>query len=383
MQKSIQRIGALIYKELVQIVRDRRTLILMFLLPLIELFLFAYAVHLTVDHLPTAIYDQSMDQTSRDFTQALVSSGFFDITLVVNSQDAVIAAIDSGQVKAGIVIGPDLSSAVTRGEGQVLLLLDGSDSFNVGSGYNAASQIAQNYDLTLTTQALEKMGGSAVSAAVSSGVGVTTSTRVLYNPEMNDLVFMLPGLIALIMQNVLLSYSGSSVVRERDSGILEQLLATPARPLERILAKLFSNALMAIIDMVLVMAFGVYWFGVPFQGSLWQFALLSLVFILSSMGLGLFISSISRNQNQAVQYLTVFNLFSMILTGFIYPRISMPGWTQWIGNLVPLTYFLRIVRGIFTKGVGINVLWSDVASLVIYTLVVVIAAATALKSRLD
>jgi ABC-2 type transport system permease protein len=383
MQKSIQRISALIYKELVQIVRDRRTLMLMFLLPLIQLFLFAYAVHLTVDHLPTAIYDQSLDERSRDFTQALVNSGFFDITQVVNSQDAVIAAIDSGQVKAGIIIGPDLSSAVTRGEGQVLLLLDGSDSFNVSSGYNAASQIAQNYELTLTTQALEKMGGSTASAVVSSGVGVTTSTRVLYNPEMNDLVFMLPGLIALIMQNVLLSYSGSSVVRERDSGILEQLLATPARPLERILAKLFSNALIAIIDMVLVMAFGVYWFGVPFQGSLWQFGLLSLVFILSSMGLGLLISSISRNQNQAVQYLTVFNLFSMILTGFIYPRISMPGWTQWIGNLVPLTYFLRIVRGIFTKGVGINVLWSDVASLVIYTLVVVIAAASVLKSRLD
>jgi len=140
---------------------------------------------------------------------------------------------------------------------------------------------------------------------------------------------------------------------------------------------------MAVIDMTVIMILGVFWFGVPFMGSLWQFALLSLIFIISGMGLGLLISVISKNQNQAVQYVTVFNLFSMILTGFIYPRISMPQWTQWVGNLIPLTYFLRIVRGIFTKGVGITVLWSDVVALVVYALIVIFVAASALKSRLD
>ena len=383
MRKSFQRLRALIFKEIIQIVRDRRTLTLMFLLPVIELFLFAYAVKLTVDHLPTAIYDQSMDVRSRDFTSALVNSGYFDITKVVSSQDQVIAAIDAGEVKAGIVIGPNLDQEVNRGNGQVLLMLDGSDSFNVSSGYNAASLIAQKYSVGLTTQAIEKAAGGSTISSELSGSAITTDTRVLYNPDMRDLVFMLPGLIALIMQNVILSYSGNSVVRERDSGILEQLLATPARPLERILAKLLSNGLMAVIDMTVIMILGVFWFGVPFMGSLWQFALLSLIFIISGMGLGLLISVISKNQNQAVQYVTVFNLFSMILTGFIYPRISMPQWTQWVGNLIPLTYFLRIVRGIFTKGVGITVLWSDVVALVVYALIVIFVAASALKSRLD
>ncbi len=236
MRKSLQRLAALTYKETVQILRDRRTLIMFFVLPVFQLFLFAYAVSLTVDHLPTALVDQSLAQPGRDYVQSLVNSGFFDIHLVLQNEQEVIQAIDAGQVKAGIVIPSDFSEQVARGAGSVLILLDGSDSFSVSSGFNAANSIAQKYSLQLVTQQVQKAG--LLAAAIPTTLPVMTATRVLYNPDIKDLIFILPGLIALIMQNVIVAHSAVAVVRERELGTLEQLLATPARPLEMVIAKL-------------------------------------------------------------------------------------------------------------------------------------------------
>jgi ABC-type Na+ efflux pump permease subunit len=176
MQKSLQRLKALVRKEMVQILRDRRTLTLFFLLPLIELFLFGYAVSLTVTHLPTAIVDQSMDTRSRDFIQSLVSSGNFDPKLVLQNEQQVIQAIDSGTVKAGVVIPPDFAEKILQGKGNVMILLDGSDSFSVQSGYNAASSIAQKYSLELIAQKIQVKGSSPASGAASGQLPITTST---------------------------------------------------------------------------------------------------------------------------------------------------------------------------------------------------------------
>ncbi len=374
---SLQRLRALIYKETVQILRDRRTLMLFFLLPLIQLFLFAYAVSLTVNHLPTALVDQSIDARSRDFVHALESSAFFDIKAVYQNEQEVVQAIDAGQMKAGIIIPPDFSEKVEKGQGNVLILLDGSDSFSVQSGYNAASAIAQKYALDLTTQKVQK-GGSAKEVSP-----LTPVTRVLYNPDIKDLIFILPGLIALIMQNIIVAHSAVAVVREREVGTLEQLLATPMRPIEMVIAKLIPGLVVVMIDMAFILGLGVFWFGVPFQGSLPLLSGLSLLFFISGMSMGLLISGISRTQRQAQQLSAVLNLLSMLLTGFIYPLTSMPVWAQLLGRMIPLTYYIRIVRGIITKGVGMTFLWGDALSLVIYACVVLALAALVMKTRLD
>ena len=383
MQKSFQRLKALIYKEMVQTLRDRRTLILFFLLPLIELFLFGYAVSLTVTHLPTAFVDQSMDARSQNFIQALVSSGNFDNTLVLQNEAQVIQAIDAGTVKAGVIIPPDFSEKVLQGKGSVLLLLDGSDSFSVQSGYNAASSITQKYSLDLTAQKVAGSGSGLAAVAASGQLPITTTTRVLYNPDINDLVFIVPGLIAVIMQMIVVTNSALSIVRERELGTLEQLLSTPTRPIEMIIAKLIPGMVVAIFDMFFILAIGIFWFGVPFQGNFTLLAVLSILFIISGMGLGLVISALARSQRQAQQFSGVIQLLTFLLTGFIYSRTSMPLWTQWVGNLMPLTYYIRIIRGIMTKGVSLNFLWSDTLSLMLYATLALVFAAAVSKKRLD
>jgi len=383
MQKSFQRLKALIYKEMVQILRDRRTLTLFFLLPLIELFLFGYAVSLTVSHLPTAVVDQSMDARSQNFIQSLVSSGNFDIKLVLQNEEQVIQAIDAGTVKAGVVIPPDFAEKVLQGKGSVLILLDGSDSFSVQSGYNAASSITQKYSLELTAEKVQGSGSPQAFIASSGQLPITTITRVLYNPDINDLVFIVPGLIAVIMQMIVVTHSALSIVRERELGTLEQLLATPARPLEMVIAKLIPGMLVAIFDMIFILLIGILWFGVPFQGSFALLATLSILFIISGMGLGLVISAITKSQRQAQQFSGVIQLLTFLLTGFIYSRTSMPLWTQIIGNLMPLTYYIRIIRGIMTKGVSLNYLWTDTLSLLLYASIALVVAAAVSKKRLD
>jgi len=383
MRKSFQRLRALVYKEMVQILRDRRTLMLFFALPLIELFLFAYAVSLTITHLPTAVVDQSLDYRSREFIQALVNSGNFDVTLTLQNEQQVIQAIDDGKVKAGVIIPPDFAAQVLRGQGSALILLDGSDSFSVESGYNAASSIAQKYSLNLTTEKVQASGLLAASHVTPGQLPVTTATRVLYNPDLRDLVFILPGLIALIMQIIVVTHSATSIVRERDGGTLEQLLATPARPLEMIIAKLIPGMLVAVLDMAVILAIGVFWFQVPFQGNILVLAVLSIIFIISGMGLGLVISAVARNQRQAQQLTGVIQLLAMLLTGFLYPRTTMPLWTQLIGDLVPMTYYVRVIRGIMTKGVSLNFLWTDTLTLAIYACLALGLAALVSKKRLD
>jgi ABC-2 type transport system permease protein len=377
MREGLQRLRALIYKETMQLLRDRRTLALFFVLPLVELFLFAYAVTMTVDHLPTALVDQSLDNRSRNFVQALVNSGYFDVKLTLQDEQQVRAAMDEGTVKAGVVIPPHFAADVSRGKGKALILLDGSDSFSVQSGYRAASAIAQQYSFDLTAQDVS-------APAIGAGsLPVTISTRVLYNPDLKDLVFILPGLIALIIQNIIVAHSAMAFVREREVGTLEQLLASPALPIEMMVAKLIPGVLVVILDMVVILLLGVFWFGVPFNGSVGLFGVLSILFIVSGMGLGLLISTLAKTQRQAQQFTNLLNLLAMLLTGFLYPRLTMPLWTRIIGDLVPLTFYIGIVRGIITKGVGISFLWGNALALTVYSIVALLLASSVTKRRLD
>ena len=381
MRSRLNRILTLMHKEAIQLIRDRRTLIFILGLPLIELFLFAYAVTLYVDHIPTAVVDQSKDARSRDFINALVRSDYFDMTLTTDNEQAAVQAIDQGKVKAALIIPPHFGADVTSGDANVLIMLDGSDSFSVQSGYNAASAIAQVYQINLIAEKVARMGSAG--AASISAEPVTTSFSVMYNPDMKDMIFVLPGILAIILQILAVSHSSMTVVREREAGTLEQIMATPTRPIELMLGKLIPNIVLVLAVLVVILLLGVFFFGVPFQGNLWLFFVLALLFIISGLGLGLMISSIARTQRQAQQMSMVLMIFSMLLTGVIYPRSPMPWLAQAIGSLIPVTYFIRIARGIITKGVGINLMWSDVVALVIYSVLAMTIASITFRRRLD
>jgi ABC-2 type transport system permease protein len=366
-----------------QLLRDPRTLMMIFGLPLIELFLFGYAVSLTVYHIPTAVVNQSQDAKSRDFIQALVNSQYFDIAQSLQSEQDVLQAIDAGQVKAGVIIPPNFSANLKRGEANVLILLDGSDSFSVQSGYNAASIISQNYSMQITTEQISRAGAASGTASQAGKMPIANSIQVLYNPDLRDLWFILPAIIGMILQSLAVVLSAMAIVREREAGTLEQILATPIRPLELIVGKMIPLLLLCLLMIAIVLGLGVFWFGVPFQGSLVLYLWLSLLFITSSLGLGLLISVIAKTQKQTQQITQMLMLFSMLLTGLVYPRNAMPLIPQWIGDLIPLTYFIRISRGIITKGVGLSFFWSDALVLLLYSLVMMAVASFSFKNRLD
>ncbi|MEZ4869218.1 MAG: ABC transporter permease [Caldilineaceae bacterium] len=383
MSKRMQRLVALSRKEVTQLLRDRRGLVFIFGLPLIQLFLYAYAVNTTVYHTPLAVVDQSRDRKSREFIQALVVSQYFDLSLEAQNETEVIAAIDSGRVRAGLLIPPHFAATTDRGVATALLLLDGSDSASVASGYSAAALIGQNYGLQLAAEQLQRKGIRSASASGVTTLPITTSTRVLYNPDMIDIWFLLPGLAGLILQTLAIQQAALIVVRERELGTIEPILATPTRPLELVLSKMIPLLILCFLALGVVVLLGVFWFGVPFQGNLWLYFGLSLLFITSSLGLGLLISNRATTQRQAQQQALMTMMFSLLLGGMIYPRTSMPAIPRFIGSLLPMTYFVRISRGIFTKGIGIQFLWSDGLALVLYSLIVILIAARNFKRRLD
>lgn len=382
MPKRLKRLAALIQKETIQLLRERSTLAMILTLPLIELFLFAYAVDMTVDHIPTAVADMSLDAQSLNFINALEISGYFDVEMYVENEAQVIRAIDEGKVRAGVVIPPGLATQVERGDAQVLILLDGSDSFTVQSGYSAAVAVAQAQAMKLMVEQVGRTGAGRGDASVFA-LPINSSINILYNPNMDDMVFIVPAMAAMLMQFMSINLTAMAVVRERELGTIEQLLITPIRPIELMVGKMIPNVIVTSIGMSSVVLVGIFWFGVPFQGDPWLFAWLALLFLVSGLGLGLLVSTAAQTQKQAQQITTLLMLLSLLLTGFIYPRAPMPPAVKAVSDLIPLTYFIRIVRGIFTKGVGLSFLWNDVLVLAVYGAVVMVIAAATFKKRLD
>lgn len=378
MTMSLKRIAAIMRKEMIQTFRDWQTLVLTLMLPILELFIIAYIGNFTVEHIPTVVADMSQDAQSRDFISALTVSGFFDVHAYVGSEADVIRAIDDGVAQAGVVIPPHFAEQVERGSAQALIIIDGNDPFLVQSGYAAANAIAQTHGMALLLETAARQG--------MEGLGtlpISTSTRILYNPNMTTVIFLVPGIVALVLQIQAITTAAMTVVRELELGTMEQLLATPARPVEIIIGKMVPGILVTGANMAVILAIGILWFRVPFQGSVWLFIWLSLIFIISGLGLGLLMSTIAKNQRQAQQLSTLLMLITMLLSGVVYTRLTMPEIVQRVGDLIPATYFIRIARGIITKGVGMSFLWRDVVVLIIYAFVVVIISARTFKKRLD
>ena len=292
MEFSFQRLGALIRKETIQILRDRRFILFFLGLTFVQLFVYSYSASRTVYHLPMAVLDQSRDTTSRAFIRALVNSQYFDDTLYLGSSAEIYQAIDRGQVKAGLIIPPGFAASAQAGSASFLILLDGSDQFAVSSGYSAAGQVAQSFGLQLSAESVMRSG--ATPPATDGSLPINLSTTILYNPDLNDKWFVIPGIIGMILQTLAVEQAAIFLVRDREWGTLEQILASPVRQLELILSKLIPLSALCLLALGMCMGLGIFWFGVPFQGNMFLFFWLALLFISSCLGLGVLISTRAR-----------------------------------------------------------------------------------------
>jgi ABC-2 type transport system permease protein len=372
------RVAALIRKEFIQIARDRRTLAIILVQPAILLLLFGYAINTTVEHLPTIVLDQAGDRVSRDFTQALNNSGIFDVVDSARDPEMVRQAVDAGAVKVGVLIPPDFARDLAAGQPtEVQLLIDGSDPNIAQSALFAAVAVGQVRSALALSARLERMG------LASSAPAIDVRPVVLYNPNMASINFMVPGLIGLILQNQTLILTALAVVRERESGTLEQLVVTPIRRWEFMVGKVLPYLLLAFANVSLALAVGAFWFQVEIAGSVGLLLVLSVLFSMSSLSLGLLISTVSQSQREATQLATFIILPTFLLSGFMYPRETMPLPLHDLGYLLPLTYFLRILRGIVLKGVGLDMLWGDVLPLAAMSLLLLTVSTWRFRKQLD
>ncbi len=359
--------------------RDRGTLFMILFVPLIQLVLFAYAIHMDVKHIPMAVSDQSMSPDSRAYIDALTQSGYFDVAVVASNEQQVVQAIDRGDAKLGFIIPHDFSPKLASKESSVLFIVDGSDPFTTQSAYNAANLIAQQYTVQLVMNNLSRTG----MASVASLTPLDAHVQILYNPDLKDLWFLIPGMIAMLLQTQTIILTALAVVREREVGTIEQILVTPIRPLELMLGKTLPNLIIALINLATIMLTGIFGFGVPFNGNFGLFLGLILLYVFSGLGLGLLISSISQNQRQAQQLAMMTLFLGLLISGFVFPHYSMPLLLQWISYIFPLTAFIPISRGIFMKGIGLPFLTNQVLILVVYDILVLYFAARLFRQTLD
>jgi ABC-2 type transport system permease protein len=373
------RLFALIRKEFIQILRDPRTLMLTFAMPVVQLFLLGYAATSDVRNVPLAVWDQDKSPASRDLLDAYRTADYFRLDFDVRDETEMRALIDEGKARAALIIPPDYGERLARNRtAQVAFVIDGSDPSIAGTALSAATLIGQ---AKATSLSLEKLEARGQASALQPPVEVRT--QIWYNPDLVSAYYMIPGLIGLILQFLTTVLTATAIVRERERGTIEQLIVTPIRGGELIVGKLAPYVLIGFVDTLLILVVGVLHFGVPINGSLPLLLLLSGLFLVTTLGQGLLISTLAATQQEAIITTLFFMLPAIFLSGFFFPLEAMPRTLQLASYAIPLRYFLIIVRGIVLKGVGAEALRSEILALGIFAVLIMGFAALRFRKRLD
>lgn len=349
-----ERIKSMIIKEFIQVFRDKRMRAVIFIAPLLQLIVFGFAVNMDIRHVSTAFYDRSNSCESRELAAMMSSSGYFDIKYYPSAPGEVNCLIDEGKVVCAVCVNDRFAEDLKAGRTAVLqVLLDGSDSNTAG--------IAASYIQRLLAQYASKRGQTPFldtkKVSVPFLMPVDLRLRVWYNPDLKSSTYNVPGVMSILIMLVCLLLTAMAVVREREIGTMEQIMVTPIKPLEFILGKTLPFAAIAFFDMFLVAVVGVNVFGVPIRGHFYVLIFGVAVYILSAIGIGLFVSTIAKTQQQAMMATFIVLLPSILLSGFAFPIENMPQWIQYVTYLNPLRYFLVIIRGVFLKANGFDILW--------------------------
>jgi len=375
-------------KEFRQIRRDRRMFPLIIIAPLLELFLYGYAATFDIERIPTAVYNSDHSAESREYLSRFFNSRYFDLEMYVDSHDEVRAALDRGKVTAAIVVPGNFASNLKRGRGTtVQMVIDGTNSNAATLTANYASRISAGYAIEKLLSRVRIMGsGEQLEAAERASKGrmlVDDRLRVWYNPSLQSRNFMVPGVIALILLIMTSIMTAMSVVREKEIGTMEQLIVTPLNSVALILGKLVPFIGIGMIDVTVVLLASVYWFGIPIQGSVPLLFALSGLFLFSTLGFGLVVSTFCRTQQQAM-ISTFFAILPMILlSGFMFPIANMPTFIQYTTYLMPLRYFLVIIRGIILKGIGVELLKPQIYPLIAFGTTMVVLCMLRFRKRIE
>ncbi len=371
------RLLAIAWKELLQLRRDRPTLAMMAALPVMQLMLFGYAINTDVRNIPTVVYDQDRSAESRDFVQRLEVTGFYDLRGNVQSYVEVEREMRSGHARVSVVIPPDFSERLHAGQGTaVQLVVDGSDPQTVASAINTAASLSTSRSMELVVERLAK---NALHLDVSP---ISLEPVTWYNPELRTAVYVVPGLVGVILTMTMIMLTSMAIARERERGTLEQLIVSPVTRLELIVGKIAPYVVIGYLQMSVVFLVGKLLFRVPFVGSVGLLYGLASVFIAANLALGLFFSTLARTQQQAMQMSFFFLLPNILLSGFMFPFEAMPRPAQWLAQALPLTHFMRIVRGIVLKGAGFGDVASELVWLACILVILITLAALRFTKKL-
>lgn len=357
----LERLWNMLVKEFIQILRDPRMKGVIVLMPIVQALVFGYAVTTDVRDVRTGIYDLDQSRESRELIARFVGSGYFrDVARVRNDAEAQ-RVVDDGTARVVLRFNHGFGAALQGGGTATLqLILDGTDSNTAGIVLNYAGAIAADVNDDVLIERLARTDGRAATPS-----GATVVTRAWFNANLDSRNFYVPGVIALIVTLITLMLSSMAVVREKEIGTIEQIMVTPITQTEFILGKTLPFALIAYLDVVLIAVISVFWFDVPIRGSLGLLFGATTLFLMSTIGIGLLISTVSRTQQQAMMSAFFYYFPAVLLSGFMFPIANMPVSVQWLTYANPLRYYLVIIRGIFLKGVGPGVLWGQMAALAV------------------
>lgn len=364
------RFFAIIQKEFIHVFKDKASFIIVLIMPIMFSLVFGYAVTTDIEDIQIAVLDNDKTVESREIIEKFKTSDYFLTDYYVASIDEIEQLIGANKVKGAMIIPKGFAKAIQRGQdGNYQLILDGSDP-NV-------SRVALQYGNMIASQF--KLSKGLVQGEATFGI----STRVWFNPNMKSAMFIIPALIGLIMQNITILLTAFSLVREREKGTIEQLIVSPIKPFELILGKMIPYIAIGCFDFLLALFFGTWYFGVPIVGNLGLLIGLGFGFVVVALALGMLVSTIAKTQLEAMQLVIVILLPSVILSGFMFPVEAMPLPVQTISRTIPLTYFIRILRGIILKGVSIDYLWNEIMILSAMGIVLLGLATFRFRKKLD
>lgn len=364
-----RRFFSIVWKEFLHIFRDPPSVVMSLMMPILFTIVFGYAVTTDVNHVPMAILDNDHTTESKNLTEKFLNADYFVLKAAVNNQHDIEKLMDEGKIKAALLIPDGYSRDLQKGlKPESLLIIDGTDPNIARTALQYGSLISNVYQMTATNGQFQLP---------------QMKTRVWYNPNLESSKFIVPGLIGLIMQNITIMLTAFSMVREKEKGTIEQLMVSPLRPWELVLGKMVPYVLIGSLDFIIALWFGTWLFHVPIRGSLGLLLLLGFGFVICALAIGMLISTKANNQLQAMQIAFMTILPTILLSGFMFPRESMPKAIYMIGNVIPLTYFLNILRGIILKGVDITAIWQDVLCVVGIGAFLLFMAITRFHKRLD
>ncbi len=369
------RVRELVRKEFIQLFRDRKNRPLLVIAPIIQLLIFGYVVSTDVRDIRVAVLDLSRTRESRMLREAMDANRTFRITRITADPEELEDILLRRKVDMALKIGPDFAGTIRKGDSaEIQILADGSTSNMASVRISYTGMVLDGYN--------QKMIKELFSRTIDYGK-IDARIRTWYNPNLDSRNFYVPGIVAVLVMITSLLFTSMAIIREKEAGTIEQLIVTPLKPVELILGKTIPYIIITQAQVIVVITFAIYWFSVPLEGSPHLLFFAAGLFLLSTLGIGLFISTISATQQQAMMTTFFFIMPFFMLSGFVFPIASMPVVIQWLAYLNPLRYFLVIIRGVFLKGVGLEVLWPQFAALMALGLGVFTGAVTRFKKKLD